>query len=123
MRKRTLYVILLFAIVGCVKHPLSKVQQMVETQVKLLVDSGCIRNQYVVLCELVFNDSYHIYIIADSEFPMDVIPLEIPSKIVPYKDKYLCFIEWDEPEMSVNKMKEITGYAGNPVKDTDFTCK
>ncbi len=123
MRKIILYVILLFTIVGCVKHPLSKVQQAVEAQAKLLVDSGYIRNQYVVLYEVAFNGSYHTYYIADSEFPVDAARLEIPSKIVSYKDKYLCFIERDEPEMSVDKMIEITSYSGNPMVDTDFTCK
>lgn len=116
------YVIFLFAIVGCAQSPLSKVQQEVETQVKLLVDSGYIQNKYVVLYELVINDSNHIYKIADSEFPVDA-NLELPSKITKYKDKYFCFVEFDEPEMSVEDMVKITHYSGNPIVETNFIYK
>lgn len=40
---------ILFAVVGCAQFPLSKVQQEVDNQVKLLVDSGHIQNKCVVL--------------------------------------------------------------------------
>lgn len=74
----------------------------------------------MVLYELSINDSNHIYKIADSEFPVEP-NLESLSKIVKYKDKYLCFIELDEPEMSVNDIKQVTGYSGNPTVETDNT--
>ena len=76
----------------------------------------------MVLYELSINDSNHIYKIADSEFPVEP-NLESLSKIVKYKDKYLCFIELDEPEMSVNDIKQVTGYSGNPTVETDNTPK
>ena len=44
--------ILLFVIVGCKQPTINKVQQAVEAQAKLLVDSGLIANEYVVLYEL-----------------------------------------------------------------------
>lgn len=112
----------MFAIAGCARSPLSKVQQEVETQVQLLIDSGYVQNKYVVLYELVINDSNHIYMIADSEFPVEA-NLELPSKITKYKDKYLCFVELDEPEMSVKEMEKITDYSGNPIVETDYTFK
>lgn len=76
----------------------------------------------MVLYELSINDSNHIYKIADSEFPVEP-NLESLSRIVKYKDKYLCFIELDEPEMSVNDIKQVTGYSGNPTVETDNTPK
>lgn len=122
MRRTFFYIILLFAIAGCARSPLNKVQQEVETQVKFLVDSGYVQNKYVVLYELVINDSNHIYQIVDSEFPVGA-NLELPSKITKYKDKYLCFIELDEPEMAVGDMERITHYFGSPIVETEYTVK
>lgn len=113
MRRVFLYFMVLFAMVGCTRPTLSKVQQKVEAQVRLLVDSGLIANKYVVLSELAINDSNHIYRINDSDCPSGLTYLDYPSKIIQYKDKYLCFIELDEPQMSADKMIELTGYSGN----------
>lgn len=123
MKKKLFYVVILFALVGCTRSPLSKVQQEVEAQVRLLIDSGLIQNKYVVLYEHTDNGSSHIYRISDSEFPVDNATLELPSKIVSYKDKYLCFIELDEPEMSFDELKKITCYSGNPMIETEHTYK
>ncbi|WP_291592698.1 Imm65 family immunity protein [Bacteroides sp.] len=122
MKITNLYVFLLFAIVGCKQSPLSQVQQVVEAQTKLLVDSGYIENKYVVLYELGISDSNHIYSVADSEFPVDAT-LELPSKIVKYKDKYLCFVELDEPEMLIDEMEKNAHYYGNPMVDTKYLVK
>lgn len=113
MRRAFLYFMVLFAIVGCTRPTLSKVQQMVEAQVRLLVDSGLIANKYVVLSELAINDSNHIYRINDSDCPADLEYYNYPSKVIQYKDKYLCFVELDEPQMSADKMIKLTGYSGN----------
>ena len=92
MRTTFLNLILLFVIVGCKQPTINKVQQAVEAQAKLLVDSGLIANEYVVLYELAINDSNHIYSIQAADCPAD-LKFEYPSKIIKYKDKYLCFIE------------------------------
>ncbi|WP_195470760.1 Imm65 family immunity protein [Bacteroides xylanisolvens] len=122
MRNIFFNLMFLFVMVGCAQPTLNKVQQVVEAQSELLVDCGLIHNKYVVLYELAVNDSNHIYLISDSEFPVES-HLESPSKIVPYKDKYLCFIELDEQEMSVADIKEMTGYSGNPMVEIDYTPK
>ena len=57
MRTTFLNLIFLFAIVGCKQPAINKVQQAVEAQAKLLVDSGLIANEYVVLYELKKKDS------------------------------------------------------------------
>ena len=105
MRTTFLNLILLFVIVGCKQPTINKVQQAVEAQTKLLVDSGLIANEYVVLYELAINDSNHIYSIQAADCPAD-LKFEYPSKIIKYKDKYLCFIELDEQEMSRNELFE-----------------
>ena len=92
MRTTFLNLILLFVIVGCKQPTIKKFQQAVEAQAKLLVDSGLIANEYVVLYELAINDSNHIYSIQAADCPAD-LKFEYPSKIIKYKDKYLCFIE------------------------------
>mgnify|MGYP001073181128 CR=1 FL=1 len=89
-----------------------------EAQTKLLVDSGLIANEYVVLYELAINDSNHIYSIQAADCPAD-LKFEYPSKIIKYKDKYLCFIELDEAPMSVKEMIEASGYSGNLVVEGD----
>lgn len=97
--------------VGCAQPTLNKVQQSVEKQAGLLVDSGLIVNKYVILYELAINDSNHIYRIQASDYP--AWGLDYPSKIVQYKDRYFCFIELDEFPMSTEEMIEQTGYSGN----------
>ena len=61
MRTTFFNLIFLFAIVGCKQPTINKVQQAVEAQAKLFVDSGLIVNEYVILYELAINDSNHIY--------------------------------------------------------------
>ena len=111
MRTTFLNLILLFVIVGCKQPTINKVQQAVEAQAKLLVDSGLIANEYVVLYELAINDSNHIYSIQAADCPAD-LKFEYPSKIIKYKDKYLCFIELDEAPMSAKEM--IAWRSGSP---------
>lgn len=116
MRTKFLNLIFLFAIVGCKQPAINKVQQAVEAQAKLFVDSGLIVNEYVILYELAINDSNHIYRIQAADCPAD-LKFEYPSKILKYKDKYLCYIELDELPMSADEMIDISGYSGNLVEE------
>ena len=111
MRNIFFNLMFLFVMVGCTQPTLNKVQQMVEKQAGLLVDSGLIVNKYVILYELAINDSNHIYRIQASDYP--AWGLDYPSKIVQYKDRYFCFIELDEFPMSTEEIIEQTGYSGN----------
>ena len=111
MRNTFFNLMLLYVMVGCTQPTLNKVQQSVEKQAGLLVDSGLIVNKYVILYELAINDSNHIYRIQASDYP--AWGLDYPSKIVQYKDRYFCFIELDEFPMSTEEMIEQTGYSGN----------
>lgn len=116
MRTTFLNFIFLFAIVGCKQPTINKVQQAVEAQAKLFVDSGLIVNEYVILYELAINDSNHIYRIQAADCPAG-LKFEYPSKILKYKDKYLCYIELDELPMSADEMIDISGYSGNLVEE------
>ena len=49
-----------------------------------------------------------------ADCPAD-LKFEYPSKIIKYKDKYLCFIELDEAPMSAKEMIEASSYSGNLV--------
>lgn len=71
------------------------------------MDSGLIVNEYVVLYELAINDSNHIYRIQAADCPAD-LKFEYPSRIIKYKDKYLCFIELDESPMTADEMIEVS---------------
>lgn len=117
MKATILHLMFLFVIVGCTQPTINKVQQAVEMQARSLVDSGLIVNKYVVLSEMAINDSSHIYLIRDSDFPANMDNLEYPSKIIKYKDKYLCFIELDEPQMPIEKVIEMTGYSSNLLEE------
>ena len=56
-----------------------------EAQTKLLVDSGLIANEYVVLYELAINDSNHIYSIQAADCPNNQTPLSFPLQtLVPH---------------------------------------
>ena len=116
MRTTFLNFIFLFAIVGCKQPAINKVQQAVEAQAKLFVDSGLIVNEYVILYELAINDSNHIYRIQAADCPAD-LKFEYPSKILKYKDKSVCYIELDELPMSADEMIDISGYSGNLVEE------
>lgn len=116
MRTTFLNLIFLFAIVGCKQPTINKVQQAVEAQAKLLVDSDLIVNKYLLLYELAINDFNHIYRIQASDCPAD-FKFGYPSKIIKYKDKYLCFIELDDSPMSADEMIEASGYSGNLVQE------
>lgn len=103
--------IFLLVMVGCTQPTLNKVQQTVKREASLLVDSGLIVNKYVLLYETAINDSNHIYKIQASDCP--AYALDYPAKIVPYKDRYFCFIELDEVPMSADEMIEQSEYSGN----------
>ena len=88
MRTTFLNLILLFVIVGCKQPTINKVQQAVEAQTKLLVDSGLIANEYVVLYELAINDSNHIYSIQAADCPAS---FHISRKIGPqFRNIKIC---------------------------------
>lgn len=123
MRIGILYIVFLFVIVGCTQPTINNVQKVAETQAKLLVDSGYIENKFVILYELSVNGSNYIYILGDSKSPVSDAPLELPSKIISYKDKFICFIERDEPEMNVNEVLEMTGYSDNPFVESGYIQK
>ncbi len=123
MRTGILHIIFLFIIVGCTQPTIHSVQKVVEAQAKSLIDSGYIENGFIILYELSVNESNYIYEIADSKSPVCDVPLQLPSRIVRYKDKFICFIEQDEPEMNVNEVIEITGYSDNPIDESGYTLK
>lgn len=99
--KNLVYVIMLFFWGGCMSpsFPLEEMHQRVVKQVELLIDSGYLTMPYVEIYEIVSNDSNTMYRIgsADSPASMDA---ELPSRIMKYKERFLCFIELDEPEMT-----------------------
>ena len=109
-------IVFLFVWSSCTLSPIDKVQQTIETQAKLLVDSGYIEKKYIVFEDYFFNDLYRIYLIGDTECTLDN-SLGCPSRIVSYKDKFLCFSNHDEPEMLFDEVKKITFYSGNPLND------
>lgn len=111
--------ILPILLIGCEDSYLNGIQQRVVSQVKDMIDSGRIMSEYVQLYEIAINDSNQIYRIAETYSPIGEAPLELPSKIIKYKGKYLCFIELDEPEMSKEKLQSITQYSGNPMEGNE----
>lgn len=64
-------IVFLFVWSSCTLSPIDKVQQTIETQAKLLVDSGYIEKKYIVFEDYFFNDLYRIYLIGDTECPLD----------------------------------------------------
>lgn len=84
---------------------LKEIHQRVADQIALLVDSGYLQNQYVEIIETASNDSSVIYRIRISDSAGSGTD-ELPSRVIKYKDKYFCFIELDELEMSRTELFE-----------------
>lgn len=118
MKNRIFYLILFFVIIGCNQPTLDKIQKAAQRQAELLVDCGLVQNKYIILNEVAINKNYHIYLITDSEFPF-AATLESPSKIIPYKNSFICLLELDEQKMSIAEIKKKTGYLGNPMIEID----
>lgn len=101
------YVILFILLGGCVSPSFSPVEihQRVAEQVKVLIDSGYLQTPYIEINEVLSNDSSIIYSIKGADSPGSD-GAELPSKVMTYKGKYLCFIELDEQEMSRTELFE-----------------
>lgn len=111
------FMVFLFICSCCTLSSVDRVQQAIETQAKMLVDSGIIEHKYVVFTDYLFTDSHRIYLIGDASCPLDFVFFGCPSKIVKYKDKFLCFANHDKPEIGIDEVKKITSYSGNPLND------
>lgn len=105
--KNLVYVILFILLGGCVSPSFSPVEihQRVAEQVKVLIDSGYLQTPYIEINEVLSNDSSIIYSIKGADSPGSD-GAELPSKVMTYKGKYLCFIELDEQEMSRTELFE-----------------
>jgi len=106
--KNLVYVILFILLGGCVSPSFSPVEihQRVAEQVKVLIDSGYLQTPYIEINEVLSNDSSIIYSIKGADSPGSD-GAELPSKVMTYKGKYLCFIELDEQEMSRTELFEL----------------
>lgn len=62
-------------------------------------------HSYLEVLEIVSNDSNVIYRVRPSDSAASCTD-ELPSRVLNYKDKYLCFIELDEQEMSRTELFE-----------------
>ena len=69
-----------------------EIHQRVAEQVKVLIDSGYLQTPYIEINEVLSNDSSIIYSIKGSDSPGSD-GAELPSKVMTYKGKYLCFIK------------------------------
>lgn len=105
--KNLVYVILFILLGGCVSPSFSPVEihQRVAEQVKVLIDSGYLQTPYIEINEVLSNNSSIIYSIKGADSPGSD-GAELPSKVMTYKGKYLCFIELDEQEMSRTELFE-----------------
>ena len=105
--KNLVYVILFILLGGCVSPSFSPVEihKRVAEQVKVLIDSGYLQTPYIEINEVLSNNSSIIYSIKGADSPGSD-GAELPSKVMTYKGKYLCFIELDEQEMSRTELFE-----------------
>jgi hypothetical protein len=98
---------LLIGLSSCRVNTLTYVQQVALMQAKELIDSGCIKYDYIHIEKILMDDYSSLYFIQTTDSPYSTW-YELPSKIVPYKGKYICYTELDEPEMAKFKMESIT---------------
>lgn len=101
---------LLWLFSGCIHRPNSvnlDVYQRAIRYVQPFIDSGYIANDYIHLYEIVDNDSNSVFSVLDADAPNSGEP-EYPSRIIKAGEKYFCFTELDEPELSVEQIYRIT---------------
>lgn len=108
-RKGIVVLGLLWLLLGCVYRPNDEpdMYQRAIRYAQSLVDSGYITNDYIHLYELQTNGSSSIYSIFGSDGP-NAGYSEYPSQIIKINEKYFCFTELDEPELSVEQIYRIT---------------
>lgn len=97
---------LLWLLSSCAHRPDDIYQRAIE-YAQSLVDSGYITDEYIQLYELGTNDSGSIYSIFGTDSPNSDCT-EYPSRIIKVGEKYFCFTELDEPELSVEQIYRIT---------------
>ena len=105
--KILIYATILILLGGCTSPslPLEEIHQRVAQQVEMLIDKGYLVTPYIQINEVVSNDSSVIYHIRASDSPA-YEGGELPSRVMKYKKKILCFIELDELEISRTKLFE-----------------
>lgn len=101
------FILLLILIGGCMSPSSSPedIYQRAAVQIATLIDSNYMNHSYLEILEIVSNDSNVIYRIRPSDSAASCTD-ELPSKVLNYKDKYLCFVELDEPEISRTELFE-----------------
>lgn len=100
-----LLTLLLALLGGCKSSPSKPVYERVADEVRMLIDSGYLQSPYVEIYEILSNDSSLIYTIGPSNSPAS-ISAELPTRVLRYKDKYLCFIELYEKSMTRTELFE-----------------
>ena len=99
---------LLWLLSGCIRKPNDvDMYQRAIGYAQSLVDSGYITDDYVQLYELKTSEFSSIYSIFGTDTPISDAP-EYPSRIVKVGEKFFCFTELDEPELSVEQIYCIT---------------
>lgn len=107
-RKEIILFGLLWLLIGCT-HKTNDIDiyQRAIGYVMPLVDSGCIVDKYIHVYEHLENDSSTLYSFFGGYSPTSDLA-EFPSKIIKVNDRYFCFIELDEPELSIEQINQIT---------------
>ena len=107
LMRKLVYVVLLIILGGCIppSPSLEDIHQRVAKQVEVLIDSGYLLTTYIEIDEVFSTDSNSLYYIGESDSPGSD-GAELPSRVIKYKERYLCFIELDEPEMSRTELFE-----------------
>ena len=106
MRKLA-YVFVLTILGGCISPSPSfeDIHQRIARQVEMLIDSGYLHTTYIEIDEVFTTDSNSLYYISESNSPASD-GAELPSRVIKYKERYLCFIKLGEPEMSRTELFE-----------------
>ncbi|SHI36547.1 Imm65 family immunity protein [Bacteroides stercorirosoris] len=109
MKKREILLFsLLWLFSGCMSRPSDiDIYQKAIGYIMPLVDSGCITKEYVHIYEHSENDSNSVYSFFEGDDPFANFA-EFPSKIIKVRGRYFCFIELDEPELSLEQINRIT---------------
>lgn len=120
-RTRIIFFSLLWLFSGCMHRPDIDMYQNAIGYAQSLVDSGYITNNYIQLYELSTTEFSSVYSVFGTDVP-NSNETEYPSRIIKVGEKYFCFTELDEPELSVEQIYCITNVydAGLGLPDNDI---
>lgn len=106
-----LIIFIFYFLSGCQSDKKSSAYSIALQQVKEMIDRQCFKSKYVILYETKSDEFGSIYEIKPSAIPFQEWSMEVPTTLIKYKGKFVCFISpTSAKEISVKELNKETDY-------------